>query len=127
MKKKLVTKISDGHQRFALRVFLFMSFLFEDFKDRVKEGLEKLRDYLAYEKEETREMLAIYLKFNQGEATKEELSKAHKQFRDVLKNLGLGFMLVLPFSPVTLPLLVKVGVKLGIQVLPDFFYREDES
>ncbi|MBU2425362.1 MAG: hypothetical protein KKA56_00630, partial [Gammaproteobacteria bacterium] len=34
---------------------------------------------------------------------------------------GLGIFAVLPFAPITIPLIVKLGRKLGIEVLPSAF------
>ena len=58
---------------------------------------------------------------SQGQASPEDIKLANKQFRDLLKSMGLGVIIVLPFSPITLPLVVKLGRKLGVEVLPDSF------
>ncbi len=105
----------------VLSVYLYFILRMEDLKSRLKDGLIRLKEYFENEKDETREMIDIYRRFNRGEATVKELKKANHQFRDILKSIGLGFLIVMPFSPVTLPIILKLGDKLGIQVLPDFF------
>ena len=112
-------------QRMLLRFYLWGVRKLKGFRGELMAGLEKLKVGLAAETDQTREMLDIYQKQILGQATTEEVARANKQFRDVIKGMGLGVLLVLPFSPVTLPLIVKLGRKLGIEVLPDSF-REDK-
>ncbi|MFT4924456.1 MAG: hypothetical protein ACI8WB_000534 [Phenylobacterium sp.] len=81
----------------------------------------KLKMALSQEKAETREMLHIYHLYAQGEATPEEMKAANEQFLDILKGLGLGVFAVLPFSPVTIPAIVKLGRMVGVEILPSAF------
>ena len=74
-------------------------------------------------------MLSTYKRFTKGQASKQEMQDAHKQFVDVIRGLGLGVLAILPFSPITLPFVVKLGEKLGVNVLPSAFMtdvQEDE-
>ncbi len=87
-------------------------------RDRLVLLLTKLREALKAETIETKEMLAIYNRFTQGKASKEELQKAHDQLKDVLKTVGLGVILMLPFAPITLPLLVKLSELVGFNLFP---------
>ncbi|MCB0356574.1 MAG: hypothetical protein KDD40_06185, partial [Bdellovibrionales bacterium] len=74
----------------------------------------------ANETEQTKEMLQVYLRRSLGEEiSQQEMARAHQQFRDVFKSAGLGVILFLPFSPITLPFIIRLGEKLGIDVLPD--------
>ena len=43
------------------------------------------------------------------------------RFLDILKGLGLGVFAVLPFAPITIPLVVKLGHWVGVDVLPSSF------
>jgi hypothetical protein len=99
----------------------------ESLRLKIIDGLKKIRKGLAQETVETHEMLKIYISFSQGKASKEEMEVANRQFRDFLKTLGLGAIVVLPFSPITLPLIVKFGKKLGIDVIPSSFKNESEK
>ena len=74
-------------------------------------------------------MLSTYKRFTKGQASKQEMQDAHKQFVDVIRGLGLGVLAILPFSPITLPFVVKLGEKIGVNVLPSAFMTtlpEDE-
>jgi|MDTG01.2.fsa_nt_gb Zn-finger domain-containing protein len=88
---------------------------------RFKRAMVALKIALAQEKQETKEMLTIYRRYTQGDVSKEDLQKANAQFVDILKGLGLGVFAVLPFAPVTIPLVVKLGQWVGVDVLPSSF------
>ncbi|MEI6859979.1 MAG: hypothetical protein V5788_09395 [Shewanella sp.] len=88
---------------------------------RLKRDMLILKDALSQEKQETKEMLVSYKRYTQKKASREELAKANKQLRDMLKGLGLGMFAVLPFAPITIPLMVKLGKMVGVDVLPSSF------
>ncbi|WP_299073121.1 hypothetical protein [uncultured Paraglaciecola sp.] len=97
----------------------------EAVKDRalipIKQGLLTVKQGLAQESRETKLMLSTYKRFSKGQASKQEMEAANKQFVDVIRGLGLGVLVVLPFAPITLPFVVKLGEKLGVNVLPSAF------
>ncbi|MCJ8319682.1 MAG: hypothetical protein MJK12_08605 [Colwellia sp.] len=76
---------------------------------------------LAQEKSETKEMLTTYRKYTMRQATSEEMIVANKQFIDLLKGVGLGVFAVLPFAPITIPVVIKVGRWVGVEILPSSF------
>jgi hypothetical protein len=88
---------------------------------KLRRALLLLKSALRQEKKETKEMLEIYRRYTQGNASKEELTIANAQFFDLLKGLGLGVFAVLPFAPITIPIIVKLGQWMGIDVLPSSF------
>ncbi|KPH63456.1 hypothetical protein AMS58_10495 [Pseudoalteromonas porphyrae] len=88
---------------------------------RFRRAMVALKLALAQEKQETKEMLTIYRRYTQGDVSKEDLQKANAQFVDILKGLGLGVFAVLPFAPITIPLVVKLGQWVGVDVLPSSF------
>ena len=90
----------------------------DDYKIKVKGSLIKVKEVLKQESKETKEMFDTYQRFTKGEATQKEMEVANEQFRDVLRGVGLGVIVVLPFSPITIPIIVKLGKKLGIEVFP---------
>jgi hypothetical protein len=95
----------------------------------LKRGLLTVKRGLAQESRETKIMLMTYQRFTKGQASKLEMEEANKQFIDVIRGLGLGVLAILPFSPITLPFVVKLGEKIGINVLPSAFMldlKEDE-
>jgi hypothetical protein len=96
-------------------------------KQIARQKLEKIKAALAQETEQTKEMLGTYQRYAQGQATEPEMERANTQFKDLLKTLGLGVLAVLPLSPITIPAIVKIGKKYGIEVLPDSFKKMDKD
>ena len=91
----------------------------------LKRQLLMVKRALAQEKQETKEMLSIYKRFTLKKATPEEMKKANQQFLDVLKGLGLGVFAVLPFAPITIPIAIKLGKRVGVDILPSSFNEQD--
>ena len=91
-----------------------------------KRSMLCLKIALAQEKEETKEMFEIYGKGIKGQANKKDLAIAHSQFFDLLKGLGLGVFAVLPFAPITIPLLIKLAKLVGVDLLPSSFNQKDK-
>ena len=94
---------------------------------RLRRSMLALKVALAQEKQETKEMLDIYKRYSFGEAHKSELKVANDQLVDILKGLGLGVFAVLPFAPITIPLIVKLGQWVGVDVLPSSFSLSNKS
>ncbi len=88
---------------------------------RIRFSMIRLKTALSQETEETKQMLRIYQHYVTGHVSKEELLFANQQLADVLRATGLGIFAILPFAPVTIPLIVKLGRKLGIEVMPSAF------
>jgi hypothetical protein len=89
--------------------------------DEILKKILKIKDALANEGEQSLKMFETYAKYTQGEVSDEEMDKANKQFGDFLKTIGLGVFAILPGSPITIPLLVKLSSKFGIDIIPDSF------
>jgi hypothetical protein len=94
-------------------------------KRRIRRDLLAVKAVLAQEREETREMLTVYRKFTHGEASAQEMKEANKQLVDLLKGLGVGVFAILPFAPVTIPFLIYLGKRFGVEILPSAFYEKD--
>ncbi|MDG1731479.1 MAG: hypothetical protein P8M49_05200 [Thalassotalea sp.] len=91
---------------------------------RLRRQMVRVKCALAQEHDETKEMLNIYAKYTRRKASPEEMKIANEQFLDILKGLGLGVFAVLPFAPITIPLVVKVGRLVGIDIMPSSFNSE---
>lgn len=91
---------------------------------RLRRQMVRVKCALAQEHDETKEMLNIYAKYTRRKASPEEMKIANEQFLDILKGLGLGVFAVLPFAPITIPLVVKVGRLVGIEIMPSSFNSE---
>ncbi len=96
------------------------------FRSQVIAQLKILKTGLAQESQETAYMLKVYRNFLQGKADAQQLKEAHQQMRDIIKTKGLGALLILPFSVLTLPILVKLAERLGIEIFPSAFRRTSE-
>lgn len=94
---------------------------------RVRFGMVRLKSALSQEKDETKQMLRIYHAYLRGDASKAELKIANNQLVDVLRATGLGVFAILPFAPITIPIIVKLGRKLGIEVMPSAFAPKDKN
>ena len=94
---------------------------------RLKYKMLLLKAALSQEKAETKAMLGIYRKYTQGQATKDELKVAHQQFGDVLKGLGVGVFALLPFAPITIPVMIKLGKLVGVDILPSSFNQDNKK
>ncbi len=94
---------------------------------RLKRQMLRVKIALAQEHDETKEMLSIYRKYTRRQASEAEMKIANKQFIDVLKGLGLGVFAILPFAPITIPIVVKVGKMVGVDILPSSFNKTNKS
>ena len=66
-------------------------------------------------------MLDVYIKYAEGSASNEELDFANEQLKQILKNLGLGILIILPFSPITLPYIFSKAKELEIDLIPNWY------
>jgi len=83
--------------------------------------LEKLQQSFLIENKQNKKMLDIYIKYAEGNATNEELNSANDQLKQILKNLGLGILIILPFSPITLPYIFSKAKELEIDLIPNWY------
>ena len=88
---------------------------------RAKKIIALLKEKLVEETEPSRSMLKTYSDYIKDEATDEELEKANNQLNELLKDLSLGLMTVIPFAPITIPLVAKFAKKHNIDLLPKWF------
>jgi hypothetical protein len=88
---------------------------------RLKRSMVKVKIALAQERIETRAMLSTYKRYTKRDASAEEMRIANQQFVDILKGLGIGIFAILPFAPITIPLMIKVGRWVGVEILPSAF------
>ena len=70
-------------------------------------------------------MLETYYRYLAGKAEKDEMDLANAEFRNFLKTLGLGAMIAIPGSFITIPLTVKIAKSLGIDLLPKSRFDSD--
>ena len=87
------------------------------FTKRFYSILSKIQNSFLEENLENKKMLDVYLKYVEGSASKEELDNANEQLKEILKSLGLGIMIILPFSPVTLPYIFSKAKELNLSLI----------
>ena len=87
----------------------------------IRRVLVLLQITLKQDTESTKEMLKTYYSFTQGNVDEEELEKANKQLNILLKELGFGVLTILPFSPITIPLVARLAKKYQIDIVPEWF------
>ena len=85
---------------------------------RVVDEAHRARAYVTAQWDRGKVMSATYQRYLRGTATAEEMEHANSVLRDYLKIAGLGTLLVLPGAPITIPLAVKLGKALGVNILP---------
>ena len=91
------------------------------FDGRIKKIIDFLKEKFTEETESTRTMLKIYSDYVKGEASDEDIEKANKQLNEILKDLSFGLMAVVPFAPITIPMIAKFAKKHNIDLLPEWF------
>ena len=90
---------------------------------KIQKYLLKLKDSFLEESEENKKMLDVYIKSIEGEASDEEIDYANNQLNQSFKSLGLGVLTVLPFSPITIPFVIKKAQELGIDIIPNWYKK----
>ena len=98
-------------------------------KHQVYDRLEKIFLAIKNEQKETQELGLLLKKYalQSGNLTRDEMRIVKDQFMDLLKITGLSIPLIMPFSPVIIPLMMKLGQKVGVRLLPTSFYDDEES
>ncbi|MDC0420473.1 hypothetical protein OAM40_00820 [Gammaproteobacteria bacterium] len=90
---------------------------------KIQKYLLKLKDSFLEESEENKKMLDVYIKSIEGEASNDEIDYANNQLNQIFKSLGLGVLTVLPFSPITIPFVIKKAQELGIDIIPNWYKK----
>ena len=87
-------------------------------QQRVVDEALRARAYFSTQLGRGKVMTATYQNYLRGTATREEIEQANAVLRDYLKIAGIGTLLVLPGAPITIPLVVKLGKAVGVDILP---------
>ena len=92
--------------------------------------LHRLQESFLEENEENKKMLDIYLRYVEGDASDEDIDYANNQLKQNLKSLGLGVLVVLPFSPITIPYILNKTQEFNINIIPNLYKalsRDEDS
>ena len=98
-------------------------------KHQVYDRFEKIFLAIKNEQKETKELGLLLKKYavQGGDLSRDEMKIVKDQFFDLLKVAGLSIPLIMPFSVVIIPLIMKLGLKVGVRILPTSFYDEEKS
>ena len=96
---------------------------------KIKQYILRIKDSFIEETDENRQMLDIYMKHIDGSASDNEIKKANHQLKQVFKSFSMGILLILPFSPISIPYVLKKAKELEIELIPDWYkaLRKDED
>ena len=89
--------------------------------NQLKQNLLKLKDSFLEETEENKKMLDIYINYIEGNASNEDIENANKQLKQIFKSLGLGILVILPFSPISIPYVLKKARELDVDLIPEWY------
>ena len=88
---------------------------------KIQKFLFKLRDSFLEESEENKKMLDTYANYIDGTASDKEIDEANYQLKQVFRSVGLGILVVLPFSPISIPYVLKKAKEYNIELIPDWY------
>ena len=88
---------------------------------KIENYLLKLKDAFLDETIENKKMLDIYVKYIEGYANDNEIEQANYQLKQVFRSLGLGILVILPFSPISIPYVLKKAREYNIDLIPDWY------
>ena len=89
--------------------------------NQIKQNLLKLKDSFLEETEENKKMLDIHINYIEGNASDEDIENANKQLKQIFKSLGLGILVILPFSPISIPYVLKKAKENDIDLIPECY------
>ena len=90
----------------------------------IKKNLEKIALSLSNETKANEDMLHAYFDYLET-GDEEALDSANIQFKENLKSAGLGILLIIPFSPVTIPFFFRLAKKHDVDIIPNWYKKLD--
>jgi hypothetical protein len=96
--------------------------------DKSIKALKTFFNNLRKEASETKQAGYLVVKYlKKGKLSKKEEKELKLQFYDVLKIMGVGIpFFMIPGSTVLVPFLVKLSRKLGLDIIPTSFKKEED-
>lgn len=96
--------------------------------DKSINALKTFFNNLRKEASETKQAGYLVVKYlKEGKLSKKEEKELKLQFYDVLKIMGVGIpFFMIPGSTVLVPFLVKLSRKLGLDIIPTSFKKEED-
>ena len=94
---------------------------------KIKGSIKKIIKDTKTEAAETKEMVKLIWESKNKDLTPEEKDKIKMQGADVFKLTILGALFIIPGSGVLIILLIKFGKKIGVNILPSSFNKENNE
>ena len=91
------------------------------FKKKLIRYLLLLKATFNNESDSNKAMLKTFYLYSKGEADKKDLQNANNQLKELLKDLGFGLLTSLPFSPITIPFILKLSKRYNVDIIPEWF------
>ncbi len=85
---------------------------------RLIDEAARMRRFFHLQIDRGRYVADTYQRYLKGEVSREEMERANSYLRDYVKMAGIGTLLILPGSPLTIPLVAKIGKALGVDIFP---------
>ena len=93
-------------------------------KNKAKQGFQTLKEHLAEESDETKNMVDTYQRWVEGKP-QDEMKVANEQFKDLIRLAGVGTFFSWFESMLLLPIAVYGANKVGIRLLPGRFMPDE--
>ena len=65
--------------------------------------------------------LEFYINLLEGNSSEKEIEEANVQLKQNFKSLGLGILVILPFSPISIPYILKKAREHDIDLIPEWY------
>ena len=65
--------------------------------------------------------LEFYINLLEGNSSEKEIEEANVQLKQNFKSLGLGILVILPFSPISIPYILKKEREHDIDLIPEWY------
>ena len=88
---------------------------------KIEQYLLKLKKSFLDESIENKKMLDAYISLLEGNSSEKEIEEANIQLKQNFKSLGLGILVILPFSPISIPYILKKAREHDIDLIPEWY------
>ena len=88
---------------------------------KIEQYLLKLKKSFLNESIENKKMLDAYINLLEGNSSEKEIEKANIQLKQNFKSIGLGILVILPFSPISIPYILKKAREHDIDLIPEWY------
>ena len=88
---------------------------------KIEQYLFKLKKSFLNESIENKKMLDAYINLLEGNSSEKEIEEANVQLKQNFKSLGLGILVILPFSPISIPYILKKAREHDIDLIPEWY------